>query len=135
MNGDSFRDWLKGVLPRLKDNAVIVMDNAPYHSVKMEKCPTTNWRKADIIAWLRSKREEVDSTLIIAELLVIVKRIKPMYNKYVIDEMVKADNKDVLRLPPYHCELNPCSVRVALSRVGLMVIVRGGDRSVYLYFI
>lgn len=107
MNGDSFRDWLKGVLPRLKDNAVIVMDNAPYHSVKMEKCPTTNWRKADIIAWLRSKGEDIDSTLIIAELLIIVKRIKPMFNKYVIDEMVKADNKDVLRLPPYHCELNP----------------------------
>jgi len=107
MNGDSFRDWLKGVLPRLKDNAVIVMDNAPYHSVKMEKCPTTNWRKADIITWLRSKGEDIDSTLIIAELLIIVKRIKPMYNKYVIDEMVKTDNKDVLRLPPYHCELNP----------------------------
>jgi len=29
MNGDSFRDWFEGVLPRLKDNAVIVMDNAP----------------------------------------------------------------------------------------------------------
>lgn len=54
MNSDSFRDWLKGVLPRLKDNAVTVMDNAPYHSVKMEKCLTTNLRKADIIAWLRS---------------------------------------------------------------------------------
>lgn len=85
MDGDSFRDWLEGVLPRLKDKAVIVMDNAPYHSVKIEKCPTTNWRKADIIAWLCSKGEEVDRTLIIAELLVMVKRIEPMYNKYVID--------------------------------------------------
>jgi len=53
MNGDSFRDWLEGVLPRLKHNAVIVMDNAPYHSVKLEKCPTLNWRKADIIEWLQ----------------------------------------------------------------------------------
>jgi len=52
MNGDSFRDWLEGVLPRLKHNAAIVMDNAPFHSVKLEKCPTSNWRKADIIEWL-----------------------------------------------------------------------------------
>lgn len=107
MNRDSFRDWLAGVLPRLKENAVIVMDNAPYHSVKTEKCPTTNWRKQAIVEWLESKGEVVDRTMVIAELLQQVKKIKPMYNKYVIDEMVLADNKIVLRLPPYHCELNP----------------------------
>uniref|UniRef100_A0A2S2N8G6 DDE-1 domain-containing protein n=1 Tax=Schizaphis graminum TaxID=13262 RepID=A0A2S2N8G6_SCHGA len=26
MNGDSFRDWLEGVLPRIKENAVLIMD-------------------------------------------------------------------------------------------------------------
>ncbi|XP_022175604.1 uncharacterized protein LOC111037372 [Myzus persicae] len=107
MNGDSFRDWLESILPRLEDNAVIVMDNAPYHSVKSEKFPTTNWRKNQIIEWLQSKGQVVDGTMVIAELLGQVKKIKPMYNTYVIDEMVKADNKIVLRLPPYHCELNP----------------------------
>lgn len=107
MNGNSFRDWLEGVLPRLKENAVIIMDNAPYHSVRLEKCPTTNWRKVDIIEWLRSKGEVVDSTMVIAELLDELDRIKPKYNNYVIDEMVKANNKIVLGLPPYHCELNP----------------------------
>ncbi|KAL4084055.1 hypothetical protein QTP88_029371 [Uroleucon formosanum] len=107
MNDDSFRDWLEGVLPRLKDNAVIVMDNAPYHSVKLEKFPASNWKKANIIEWLESKGEVVDKTMIIPELLSVVRRIKPMYNKYVIDEMVLQQNKTVLRLPPYHCELNP----------------------------
>ncbi|KAL4148802.1 hypothetical protein QTP88_002955 [Uroleucon formosanum] len=103
MNGDSFRD-----LPRLKDNAVIVMDNAPYHSVKLEKFPALNWKKANIIEWLESKGEVVDKSMIIPELMRVVRRIKPMYNKYVIDEMVVLQhNKTVLRLPPYHCELNP----------------------------
>lgn len=37
----------------------------------------------------------------------MVKCIKPMYNKYVIDEYVNEHNKVILRLPPYHCELNP----------------------------
>lgn len=30
-----------------------------------------------------------------------------MYNKYVIDELVLQQSKTVLRLLPYHCELNP----------------------------
>ncbi|XP_022161573.1 uncharacterized protein LOC111027488 [Myzus persicae] len=105
MNGDSFRDWMEGVLPRLKDNCVIVMDNAPYHSVKKEKCPTTQWRKSDIIDWLTSKGEVIDNSMIIPELLKVVKQLKPLYSTYVIDEMEQ--NKVVLRLPPYHCELNP----------------------------
>ncbi|XP_025192116.1 uncharacterized protein LOC112592312 [Melanaphis sacchari] len=107
MNGDSFRDWLEDVLPRLNENCVIVMDNAPYHSVKKKKCPTTQWRKSDIINWLTSKGEVIDNSMIIPELLEVVKRLKPLYSTYVIDEMVKEQNKVVLRLPPYHCELNP----------------------------
>ena len=30
-----------------------------------------------------------------------------MYDKNVLDEMAKEQGKVVLRLPPYHCELNP----------------------------
>lgn len=45
--------------------------------------------------------------MVIAELLDIVKRIKPQYDKYLIDELAQTHNKKVLRLPPYHCELNP----------------------------
>lgn len=83
------------------------MDNAPYHSVKKEKLPTSSTRKADIIKWLEDKGEVVDNTMVIPELLDIFKRIKPLHNKYVIDELAKATNKTILRLPPYHCELNP----------------------------
>jgi len=44
-----------------------------------------------------------------------VKRLKPLHTKYVIDELVKANNHTVLRLPPYHCELNP--IELAWSSV------------------
>ncbi|KAL4101084.1 hypothetical protein QTP88_021104 [Uroleucon formosanum] len=57
MNGDVFFDWLKGVIPLLKDNSVIVMDNAPYHSTKSEKCPTLGWKKGEIENWLEEKGE------------------------------------------------------------------------------
>lgn len=32
---------------------------------------------------------------------------KPKYDKYIIDKEANLHNKTVLRLPPYHCELNP----------------------------
>lgn len=83
------------------------MDNAPYHSVKAEKIPNTNTRKPDIIKWLEEKGEVIDRPMLIAELLDIVKQIKPRYDEYLIDELVKSHNRKILRLPPYHCELNP----------------------------
>lgn len=33
--------------------------------------------------------------------------IQSEFNVFVIDEMAKSENKTFLRLPPYHCELNP----------------------------
>jgi len=107
MCGDTFFDWMKTILPLLKDNCVIVMDNAPYHSVKAESYPTTSWKKNDIEKWLEEQGEVFEKPMLKLRLLDIVKRIKPMYNKYVIDEYVKEHNRVILRLPPYHCELNP----------------------------
>uniref|UniRef100_A0A2S2PWU6 Tc1-like transposase DDE domain-containing protein n=2 Tax=Sipha flava TaxID=143950 RepID=A0A2S2PWU6_9HEMI len=86
MNGETFFNWIKNIIPLLKKNAVVVMDNASYHSVKIESCPTTNWRKADIEKWLYEKGETYEKPMVIPRLLEIVKRIKPRYDKYVIDE-------------------------------------------------
>ena len=55
MNGDTFYEWLCGVLPRLKEISITVMDNASYHSVKKDPVPTTAWKKDNIINWLKSK--------------------------------------------------------------------------------
>lgn len=107
MNGQTFFDWFVRILPLLEENAVIVMDNAPYHSMKLEKVPTSSSKKQDVIAWLEAKHIEFDPTMLKVELLEIVKRKKPQFDKYIIDEEAKKHNKTVLRLPPYHCELNP----------------------------
>lgn len=118
MNGDTFREWMEGILPLLRPNSVIVMDNASYNSVKIDRAPTSNTRKADIIKWLEDKGEVINHSMVIPQLLHIVKRLKPIHNKYVIDELVKSKNHTVLRLPPYHCEqceLNP--IELAWSSV------------------
>ncbi|KAL4113795.1 hypothetical protein QTP88_017368 [Uroleucon formosanum] len=52
MNGTTFFEWFVKILPLLKENAVIVMDNAAYHSVKKDRIPVMSWKKQDIINWL-----------------------------------------------------------------------------------
>ncbi|XP_060880721.1 uncharacterized protein LOC132952438 [Metopolophium dirhodum] len=106
MNGDTFYDWMKNVIPRLKENCVIIMDNAPYHSVKKEKIPNTTTKKADIIKWLQDKGEVIDRRMVIPELLDRVQILRPQYEKYLIDDLAETHNRTILRLPPYHCKLN-----------------------------
>ncbi|VEN35550.1 unnamed protein product [Callosobruchus maculatus] len=107
MNGQSFEQWFSRVLPNLEENPVIVLDNAPYYSRKLEKIPTTASKKADIQDWLRSKNISFEESMLKVQLLKIVKEHKAKFEKYIIDEMAASQNKTVLRLPPYHCELNP----------------------------
>lgn len=71
--------------------------------------------KAAIIEWLESKGKASNITMLKAELLQIVALIKDNFNKYVIDEKAKEQNKTVLRLSPYHCELN--SIEIVWSMV------------------
>ncbi|XP_046145252.1 uncharacterized protein LOC123988610 [Osmia bicornis bicornis] len=106
MNGDTFFDWFITLMPMLRDGAVIVMDNAPYHSVKVEKYPNMSWKKNDIISWLVGKGETVQPHYVKAQLLDLMRKYK-RENNYVIDEYAKLHGHEVLRLPPYHCELNP----------------------------
>lgn len=78
-----------------------------HHSRKLEKIPTTASKKSDIQNWLRSKNIQFEESFLKVQLLAIVKEHKKAFDKYIVDEMAKAQNKIVLRLPPYHCELNP----------------------------
>lgn len=106
VNSDMFIDWLKGVMPLLKDNSILVMDDAPYHSVKQVQSPTLCWKKKDIEKWLFdnciSVKEQLNKTCLID----IVKSTEQQFNKYIVDEYVKSKNIVVLRIPPYHNELN-----------------------------
>lgn len=107
MNAEVFEKWFSSVLVRVEPGSVIVIDNAPYHSRQVEKIPTSAWRKADIIGWLKSKNIVFDEHMLKVELLNIVRVNKDWYIKYVVDEMAHKHGVTLLRLSPYHCELNP----------------------------
>jgi len=59
INGQPFKEWFEEILPLLKDNAVVIIDNALYYFVKSESVQTMSWKKPDIVNWIFYKSEEV----------------------------------------------------------------------------
>lgn len=119
MNGDNFKEWFESIIPVLDPNSIIVMDNAPYHSVEKEKYPNTSWKKADILEWLISKNVVSDrplTSLLKPELLAKSRELRPQHKSYVIDNLAKDNGHTVLRLPPYHCEFNPIELAWAMVK-------------------
>lgn len=70
----------------------------------------------DIEKWLENKGETFENPIIKIRLMEMVKRIKPLYNKYVIDEYMKSKDMIILHLAPYHCELKPPQIIMGFSQ-------------------
>ncbi|XP_037518103.1 uncharacterized protein LOC119394874 [Rhipicephalus sanguineus] len=108
MDAARFPKWfVEQLLPNIKPRSVIVMDNASYHSAQVEKVPSSSSRKADIQCWLKSKSIPFSDDYLKSELLQLVKQNKHMFLAYQIDTLASAAGHEIVRLPPYHCELNP----------------------------
>ncbi|XP_037576722.1 uncharacterized protein LOC119458938 [Dermacentor silvarum] len=99
--------FVEQLLRNIKPRSVIVMDNASYHSAQVEKVPSSSSRKAGIQCWLKSKSIPVYDEQLKSELLQLVKQNKHMFLAYEIDTLASAAGHELVRLPPYHCELNP----------------------------
>lgn len=108
MDGPHYEKWFsEKPLPKLAPNSVIVMDNAPYYSVKIEKVPRMSTRKKDIQDWLFRKGVAWSNEMVKAELLQLVAKVEIQGNQYRVDQMASLAGHTVLRLPSYHCQLNP----------------------------
>ena len=107
MTAQHFEEWFHDALmPNIQPNSLIVMDNAPYHSRRLEPVPTMSSRKQVMQDWLTSHRICFPECALKQELYNLIRssNFKP---KYAVDEMARAAGHEVVRLPPYHCELNP----------------------------
>ena len=57
MNDDNFMRWVTEKLkPNLPEKSVLIIDNASYHNVVREKCPTTSTKKQEMQDWLRNNK-------------------------------------------------------------------------------
>lgn len=117
MNFNNFYKWLKDkLIPNLPQNSVIVMDNASYHNVFSNPAPTSSSSKADMIKWLLEHGIPFHNTLLKPELYALIKSHKPSYNTYKVDLLLSEHGHSVLRLPPYHPDLNPIELIWAIIK-------------------
>ena len=108
MNGNTFKKWFtEQLLPNIPPRSLIVMDNAPYHSVRLNKAPTSKTKKAEMQQWFMDNSIPYDPSLTRTELLVLANTHKQSKETYEIDELARAKGHKVVRLPPYYCQFNP----------------------------
>ncbi|XP_066977834.1 uncharacterized protein [Macrobrachium rosenbergii] len=108
MNGEMFLRWLTTqLLPLLEEPSVLVMDNAPYHSIMTEesRCPTTATKKSDLIEWLQLRNTSFPQHATRPELLYICRQNRPE-PEYKVDNTIREWGHEIVRLPPAHPELN-----------------------------
>ena len=107
MTSEHFEEWFNDTLiPQLEPNSIIVMDNVSYHSQRLQKIPTKSSTKQEMKDWLTSNGMQFPEKALKCELYSLIVSSNPV-TVYVIDEIAKAAGHEVVRLPPYHCELNP----------------------------
>lgn len=108
MNHNNYVKWVQNkLIPNLPGNSVIVVDNASYHNVQKNKPPSISSTKAEMQSWLRNKNIYFSETMLKVQLYELIKSHKPQHKEFVIDELLGKHGHSVLRLPPYHPELNP----------------------------
>lgn len=117
MNFDNFSKWLKEkLLPNIPPNSVICMDNAPYHTKVLNPKPSKYATKKQLSEWLEKKQIPHNLQMRKTELFELVDANAPPTKKYCIDELLKEKGHDVLRIPPYHCDLNAIELAWAATK-------------------
>jgi len=111
MTGDLFQKWVADqlipALAKVGGKCVVVMDNAPYHSVQVDKPPTFSSTKSKMLEWLISHHVDVQGRNTKKQLWEVIKPLRTDKKRYVTDELLNENGFEVLRLPPYHCQYNP----------------------------
>ncbi|XP_046416169.1 uncharacterized protein LOC124177619 [Neodiprion fabricii] len=108
MNYENYEKWLRSqLMPNLPPNSVVIVDNASYHNKQSELAPTSNTKKADMQKWLRDRDIQYRENMLKPELYNLIKLNKDLHKNFRVDNILAENNHSVLRLPPYHPDLNP----------------------------
>uniref|UniRef100_A0A8R1DH93 Tc1-like transposase DDE domain-containing protein n=1 Tax=Caenorhabditis japonica TaxID=281687 RepID=A0A8R1DH93_CAEJA len=119
MNSRWYGDYMAGVLPELaawvpanREN-ILVIDNASYHNEVVERIPTKSSKKEELVEWMEKMGVSLDSKRLKEELWEEVEIFissrggRRKLQRYKVDEFASTLGVRIIRLPPYHCCLNP----------------------------
>ncbi|XP_055951567.1 uncharacterized protein LOC129987633 [Argiope bruennichi] len=107
MNYDNFSKRLQEkLLPNIPPHCVICMDNASYHTKVLNPVPSKYSTKKKLSEWLEERLIPFDVNMRKPDLYDLVVSHAPPFKMSCVDEILKANGHDVLRIPPYHCDLN-----------------------------
>ena len=105
MNADNFFKWVRDrLMPKLLAKSVVIIDNAPFHNIHIDKCPTTATRKTDIKVWMNQDNFAFTHDMFKPELLQLCRQNKPSQS-YVLDNLLRVHGHECLRLLAYHADL------------------------------
>ena len=119
MTGEIFENWFGTKLlqnfPRDK-KCVIVLDNASYHSRQVIKFLTLRSSLKDFINFMQYHKISVPHPIPIKAAMLQIIRNANINKTYIVDELATSYGHEVLRLPRYHCVLNPIELVWAYVR-------------------
>jgi len=73
------------LIPNLVSRSVIVVDNASCHNLQLNRHPTSNARKGEMLFWLDQRGIWYSSDMTKAELYDLIKMHKPQHETFAID--------------------------------------------------
>ena len=89
------------------EKCVIVLDNASYHSRKRFRIPTMSTKKDEMLKFMEDHNIEIPYPVPFKSVLLMKIKEANIRTKFVVDELAAERGLEILRLPPYHCVLNP----------------------------
>ena len=106
INTESYEKYFENVCKLLKSNSVITIDNASYHSRNADDFPVSKWKKSQFQDWLKDHKIPFRPDALRTELWMLCKIHRATNASKIIDNIAKRYGHEVLRLPPYHSDLN-----------------------------
>ncbi|KAF8785317.1 uncharacterized protein LOC129958799 isoform X1 [Argiope bruennichi] len=117
MNYDSFSKWLQEkLLPNIPPHCVICMGNASYHTKVLNSVPSKYSTKKNLSEWLEERNIPFDVNMCKPDLYDLIVSHAPPSKMFCVDEILKANGHYVLRIPPYHCDLNGMGIHKKILR-------------------
>ena len=84
-----------------------MVGNASYHNVQLNRHTNSNARKGEMLFWLDKHGIRYCSDMTKAKLYGLIEMHKPQYETFAIDCLLAERGHTVIRLLPYHPDLNP----------------------------